>query len=582
MSDTMTESDKAADDGATGGLLPITSWAPHYKRSWLRGDLIAGLAVAALVVPKSLGYAGIAGVPIVHGLYAAAAGAIVYALFGTCRQIATGPSSALAAVAGSAVTISSLGEDEAVTLVAAITLVSGVLYAIFALFKMGWVSMFLSKPVVTGFLFGAAIEVVIGELPKLTGTSAEGINAFQKLSDWFASLGDINYTTLLVGLVALGIIVGIRFAPVDVPGALVLVVGGLIVSQIADLEGAGVALVGDVPRGLASPALPDIGFMLDNWALIGPAALGIMLIGFSQTAADARAFASKYRYQIDIDQESVAQAASNLTAGVFQGIPVSTSLSASSLNDQSGARTPVASLITGAIVLATLFFLAPLFSGLPKPVLAAIIIDAVVFGMMDVKAMKRLWRIARFDFWIAMAALVAVLASGVLAGVMVGVLLSLGWLVYINATPNIPTLGRLGRSRVYVNAQERPDCTQTEGVLIVEFDGGLFFGNADALEDRLRTLVGSGRIHTVIISLRSVNFIDSHGSDKLNQIVGLADTYGIDLRLTEIKSQVRQTLEMDGVIDRLGPDHVYDSIFNACSDHLDGDEPVPSAVAEQP
>ncbi len=209
-------------------FLPILDWGRNYDRSWLRGDLVAGLAVAALVVPKSLGYAGIAGVPIQHGLYAAAAGTILYALFGTARQISTGPSSALAAVAGSAVVLASVSGDEAVELVSAITLVTGLLFLLLAIFKMGWISLLLSKAVITGFLFGAAIEVVIGELPKITGTSIDGANAWRKLGNWIVGLDDLHGSTVLVGVISLVVIVGIRFSPIKIPGALALVAGGLV------------------------------------------------------------------------------------------------------------------------------------------------------------------------------------------------------------------------------------------------------------------------------------------------------------------------------------------------------------------
>jgi MFS superfamily sulfate permease-like transporter len=244
--------------------IPILQWAPQYKRRWLRLDLIAGLTVGALVVPKSLGYAGIAGVPIQHGLYAAAAGAILYAFFGTSRQIATGPSSALAAVAAGAVISAGVGgSEEAVTLVAAITFVTGILFLLLALFRMGWISQFLSKAVITGFLFGAAIQVVIGELPKITGTSIEGSNSWQKLFSWLQSVPETDLATLVVGVISLVLIFGLRFAVPKIPGALVLVIGGLLASAILGLGDLGVALVGEVPSGLPSLALPDLQFIID-------------------------------------------------------------------------------------------------------------------------------------------------------------------------------------------------------------------------------------------------------------------------------------------------------------------------------
>jgi len=570
---TPAQRDRAEQTSPPVGLarfLPILTWAPRYERAWLRGDLVAGLAVAALVVPKSLGYAGIAGVPIQHGLFAATAGAIIYALFGTARQVSTGPSSALAAVAGSAVALGAVSNDDAVALVVAITVVTGVLFLLLAVFRMGWISLLLSKAVITGFLFGSAIEVVIGELPKITGTSIYGTNSWQKLGSWIGGLGDIDGSTLLLGAVSLVVIIGIRFSPLKVPGALALLVGGLAASAIFDFESRGIALVGDVPRGFATPELPSLDFVADNVAVIGPAALGLLLIGFSQTAGDARSFAAKHGYRVDINQESLAQGMSNVGSGVMQGIPVSTSLSASSLNDQSGAKTPLASLTTGVLLILTLLVLAPVFSLLPLAVLAAVIIDAVVFGMMDVAEMRRLHRVARTDFWIAVAALLGVLGAGVLNGVLIGIGLSLVWLVYINATPKIPVLGRQPGTEVFRSVSRYPDSETYVGLLVVRFDGGLFFASADALGDRLRELAQqpTAAYDTVVVSFEGVDFIDSQGSAKVREILELAHTYDVELRLARVKPEVVDVLARDGVIDDLGEQNLFGNVHHACADHM--------------
>lgn len=551
-------------------FMPILQWAPQYDRSWLRPDLIAGLTVAALVVPKSLGYAGIAGVPIQHGLYAAAAGAILYALFGTCKQIATGPSSALAAVAAGAARAAAVTGDEAVALVAAITLVTGLLFLLLALFKMGWISQFLSKAVITGFLFGAAIEVVIGELPKLTGTSAEGSNAWQKLWSWLGTLPETDPVTLAVGTLSLLLILTLRFKAPKVPGALVLVALGIAATAFFDLGDLGLALVGDVPRGLPSLVLPSLQFILDNIQVIALASVGLLLIGFSQSAGDAREFASRHSYRIDIDQESVAQGMANVGSGLVQGIPVSTSLSASSLNDSAGAKTPVASLTTGALVILTLLFLAPLFSYLPKAVLAAVIIDAVVFGMIDIKEMRRLWNVKRSDFWIATAAILGVMGAGVLAGVLIGIILSLGWLVFVAADPNIPVLGRKSGTQVFRSIEEFPDDEIYPGLLVVRFDSGLFFASADSLGDRLRELAldADPRLDTVVINFAGINFIDSQGSHKVKEILKAVTAYGAELRLARVKANVLSMLQRDGVIDALGKDHVYANVYEAAADRI--------------
>ena len=543
----------------------MLGWIRSYDRGWLRGDLIAGVAVAALIVPKNLGYAGIAGIPLQNGLYAAAAGAILYAIFGTSRQISTGPSSGLAAVAASAVVVAGItGIQDVASFVALITVVSGALYLFLAVLKMGWIAQFLSRAVVTGFLFGAAIDVVIGELPKLTGTEVTGSNPLQELWSWLGTLGDAQLATVLVGGAALVVVFGLRVIEPRVPGALVLVVGGLVASWLLDLDAHGVALVGEVPRGLPTLRLPDGQLLAHHPSTVAIAAVALVLIGFSQTAGDARAFAARHRYRIDINQESVAQGMANVGAGLFQGMPVSTSLSASSLNDHSGARTGLASLTSGVLVLLTLLVLAPLFSDLPKAVLGALIIEAVVLGMMDVPEMRRLARVQRFDFWVAVAAIAATLLVGVLAGVMVGVGLSLLWLISVATRPPMPLLGREPGTQVFRELDEHPGDERFPGVVVLRLDGGLFFATSDALEDRIREMALSAPDVTgIVLDCGGVDFIDSQGSAKLREILELTGRAGVTLRLARVKPAVRELLRRDDVLDRIGGERIHGNIRQA-------------------
>jgi high affinity sulfate transporter 1 len=550
-------------------FVPMVGWIRSYERGWLRGDLIAGVAVAALVVPKNLGYAGIAGVPLQNGLYAAAAGAILYAIFGTSRQISTGPSSGLAAVAASAVAVAAItGTQNVASFVAAITLASGVLFLLLAVLRMGWIAQFLSRAVVTGFLFGAAIDVVIGELPKLTGTKVTGSNPLQELWSWLGTLGDSSLVTVLVGVVALVVVFGVRAVAPKVPGALVLVVGGLLASWLFDLGAHGVALVGHVPRGLPAFQVPraQLG---SHASTVAVAAVALVLIGFSQTAGDARTFAARHRYRIDINQESVAQGVANVGAGLFEGMPVSTSLSASSLNDHSGARTGLASLTTGVVVLLTLLVLAPVFSVLPKPVLAALIIEAVVMGMMDVPEMRRLAKVLRFDFWIAIAAIIATLLVGVLAGVIIGIGLSLIWLIAVATHPPMPVLGREPGTQVFRELDEHPGDEQLAGVTVLRLDGGLFFATADALEDRIREVAMSAPGSTgIVLDCGGMNFIDSQGSAKMAEILRLTGQADVTLRLARLKPAVREVLARDGFLDRIGDDKIHGNIDHAVNAQL--------------
>jgi anti-anti-sigma factor len=434
---------------------------------------------------------------------------------------------------------------------------------------MGWIAQFLSRAVVTGFLFGAAIDVVIGELPKLTGTEVTGSNPIQELRSWFGSLGDANRATVLVGAVSLVVVFGLRAVAPRIPGALVLVVGGLLASRIFDLGEHGVALVGHVPRGLPTLVLPEWQQVGDHAGTIALAAVALVLIGFSQTAGDSRTFAARHRYRIDINQESVAQGMSNVGAGLFQGMPVSTSLSASSLNDHSGARSGLASLTSGVIVLLTLLVLAPLFSDLPKAVLAAVITEAVVMGMMDVPEMRRLARVARFDFWIAIAAIAGTLLFGVLAGVMIGIGLSIIWLISVATRPSMPLLGREPGTEAFRELDEHPTDEQFPGVVVLRLDGGLFFATSDALEDRVRDVaLSTPGITGMVLDCEGIDFMDSQGSAKMGEILELTQQAGVTLRLARVKPAVREVLRRDGFLERIGDAKTHGSVQRGVDAHL--------------
>jgi anti-anti-sigma factor len=259
----------------------------------------------------------------------------------------------------------------------------------------------------------------------------------------------------------------------------------------------------------------------------------------------------------------------NVGSGLFQGMPVSTSLSASSLNESAGARTPVASLVTGGLVLATLLVLAPLFSDLPKAVLGAVIIDAVVFGMIDVGELRRFYRVTRFDFWVAVAAIVGVLSAGVLAGVVIGVALSLVWLVYVATRPPMPLLGREAGTQVFRTLDENPADETFPGITVLRMDGGLFFATAEALEERVREVTEQDQDRrALVLDLEGVDFIDSQGAAKVTELYELMEADGVTLRLARVKPQVLAILEVDGVIERIGAGHVHGNVYRAVEAQL--------------
>ena len=427
----------------------------------------------------------------------------------------------------------------------------------------GVVVQFLSRAVVTGFLFGAAIDVVIGELPKLTGTDSEGSSSFQELWSWLSTLDQAHLATVVVGVMALVVVFGLRWIAPQVPGALVLLVGGLVASGVLDLEARGVALVGDIPRGLPSFEVPDPGLLVDHAGTVLVAAFALVMIGFSQTAGDARAMASRHHYRVDIDQESVAQSAANIGAGVLHGMPVSTSLSATSLNDRSGARTGLASLTSGVTVLLALLFLAPLFSSLPKPVLSALIIEAVVMGMMDLGEMRRLRRVSRADFWVAGAAILGTLVFGILAGVVIGIALSLVWLVYVVTHPLVSTLGRERGTQVFRDLDTHPEDETTPGIVVLRMDGGVFFATADAFVDQVRATVLDPGVRSVVLHFAGVNFMDSQGAATVSELIRMAEESGVVLRLAAVRPAVLRVLEREGAVDLLGADRIHGNVHRA-------------------
>ncbi len=565
---------KSKGNGNQGGLarfLPIVGWLPNYDRSWLKNDIIAGLSVWALMVPTSLGYATISGVPVQYGLYAAAVGLIAFALFTTSKQVTQGPSSSTAAVLGAAVlAVASAGSDEAVAVAAAIVFVAGLLFIIMYLLKMGWISEFLAASVLTGFTFGVAINVAAGELFKITGTEKAGSNTWQKLWTWITSLPETSIPTLVVGILALLLVFGIKIFAPKIPGALVAVVLGIAATALLNLGDLGVALIAEVPSGLPSFVMPNIGMILDNLAMIVGAAVGLLLIGFSVTTAAVRDYANKHNYRININQELLAQGMSNVSSGLFQGIFDNGSLSKSPVNDDAGARSQISNLAQAVFIILTLMFLAPLFSALPEAVLGAIIIQAVVMGMMDVGEMKRLYKVKPWEFLAAMAALLGVMTFGILQGVAIGVALSIVWLVAVSALPYIPELGRKPNTHAFFDLNEHPDHQTYPGLSILRFDGGLFFVNAGALGDRLRDIrvQADPPLNGVVLSMEGVNFMDAEGADMLKKIAQAGKDQGIDLHIARLKPQVLEVLERSDVIDFIGAEHIHDDIASAVELHL--------------
>lgn len=549
--------------GFIARYVPIMQWLPRYDKGWLTPDFIAGLSVWALMVPQALGYADIAGVPVQYGLYAAMAGLILYAIFGTSRQMITGPSSTTAAVVGAAVlSVATAGSDEAVQLAAAITVVAGIFYFLLGVFKLGWVSNFLAASVLTGFITGLAIDIAVGQFENVFGYETSGDNTWQEFWSWLTNLSETSMITLLVGVGAFVIIYALKYFAPKIPGALVALLYGILVVVIFNVDEMGVVIVGTVPTGLPSLTLPDIS--LSDLPIILMGAIGVVLVGFSESLAAARLYAGKYHYDIDANQEMIAQGFSNIGSGLFQGFAVNGSLSKSAANDNAGAKSEMSSLIQGVIVILTLLFLAAIFQYVPWAVLGAIIITAVV-GLIEVEELKRLYQLNRAEFWLAVAAALGVLTFGTLQGIAIGVVLSLSVLVAAASKPLIPVLGRKPDDDIYYDIAEYPTAETYPGLTIIRFDGPLFFANTSALQDRIRelTIDVEPPVTTLILDMQSTNYADLEGADKLDQISTDLAGQGITLCLAQMHARTGRFLDKSGVLETIGSDNIYDSVDKA-------------------
>jgi high affinity sulfate transporter 1 len=473
-------------------------------------------------------------------------------------------------VGATVLAIAAAGSDEAVAIAAAIAMVAGLIYVVMYLLKLGWISEFLSASVLTGFTFGIGINVVAGELFKITGVQSSGSNTWQELWAWVTTLPQLNVATLVVGVSALVLIFGMKMLAPKVPGALLTVALAIAATYFLNLGNMGVELIGDVPRGLPKIVVPNIGLIFNNLALILGASVGLILIGFSVSTAAVREYANKYNYRVDINQELLAQGMANISSSFVQGFFENASLSKSPINDQAGARSQVSNLAQAVSIILTLVFFAPLFSYLPEAVLGAVIIEAMVMGVMDVPEMKRLFRVKRFDFYGALAALLGVLTFGILPGVAIGVALSFIWLVAVSAVPTIPELGRKPDSDAFYDIEQHPDGQTYPGLSILRFDGGLVFVNADALTDRMRDIYvrANSTLSGIILSMEGVDYIDADGADALKKIANAGKSANVAVYLARVKSQVIDVLNRDGVVDLIGADHIHDDIAAAVEMHL--------------
>ena len=549
---------------------PIFDWLPRYQKQWLSGDLSAGITVGIMLIPQGMAYAMIAGLPPVFGLYAALVPQIVYALMGTSRQLAVGPvamDSLLVASGLGALALSGLEEYIAMALFLALFM--GGIQLLFGLLKMGFLVNFLSKPVISGFTSAAAIIIGLSQLKHLLGTDIEGSSQIHiLLSNAFKTLGDTNLFTLGLGIAAIIVIRILKKINRKIPGALVAVVLGVLAVYFLGLSTSGVRIVGEVPDGLPALTMPA----LDTARIseLFPIALTLALIAFMEAISVAKAVEEKRgENHVKANQELVALGASNIVGSLFQSYPTTGGFSRTAVNDQAGANTGLASLISSAVVGLTLLFLTPAFYYLPNAVLAAIIMVAV-FGLIDLKYPARLWKNRKDEFVLLVITFLLTLGLGIKEGILLGVLASLLLLVYRTSKPHIAILGRIRDTPHFRNLDRfATDTENPEDFLILRFDGQLFFGNKDYFREQLQKQIekkGEG-LHYVILNAEAVNYIDSTAVFMLRSLVADLKKENIRFAVAGAIGPTRDILYTSGLIEDIGPENLF-SNTNEAFTHL--------------
>jgi high affinity sulfate transporter 1 len=551
--------------GALTRWLPILGWLPAYDRSWLRPDLVAGLTVWALLVPEAMAYADLAGMPPETGLYAALGAIVAYAIFGTSKQLFVGPSSTVAILSLS--TVGAIATtDNVVDLTIALALLVGVLSVVAGLFRLGFISVFMSKPVLTGFMFGLGLTVAVGQLPKLFGVEGGSGNFFEKLWAVVEELPDADLRTSLIGVRSLVVLLaGRRLFGHGVPMALIVVFASILLANLLDWSDLGVHVVGEIPASLPSLGLPDV--ELGDIGDLLPGALGIVLIAFAESYGAAQNYARKHGDDIDASQELIALGASNIGAGVLGGFTVDGSLSRTAAADDAGAKSQMAMLICGVITLVTILAFTPVFEELPEAVLGAVVISAI-WGTFNVAEMRRVWRANRLDFAAATIALLGVITIDLLPGLLIAVMMSFILVIYRASRPAMPQLERIPGGP-YVDA-ERWRTESTPGVIVVRFEAPLIFAGAEALEQRVDRLVDEAFAdeaaeppRAVVLDLESVSDIDTDGADTLASINATLTERGVSLLIARLNRAGRDALTRADAYDEIGEEHFFLSVRTA-------------------
>ena len=537
--------------------IPLVRILKNYQKAYLRGDLSAGLTVGVMLIPQGMAYAMIAGLPPIYGLYASTLPLIIYAFLGTSRQLAVGPVAMVSLLTASAIGLLADGGTELyISLAITLALFVGIIQFLLGVFKLGFLVNFLSHPVISGFTSAAALIIGMSQLKHLLGVNIPRSHHIHEIFlGALKQVDAINWVSFMIGIGGIALIIGVKKINKAIPGPLLAVLFGILTVWGFGLTDHSVKIVGNIPSGLPSLGLPSIN--IESIRLLLPAALAISLVSFMESIAVAKSIQSKHKdYNVIPDQELIALGLANVGGALVQSYPVTGGFSRTAINDQSGAKTGVASIISALLIILTLLFLTPLFYFLPNAILASVIMVAV-FGLIDIKEALHLWIANRSDFWMLVVTFVATLSLGIEQGIGIGVLLSLAMIIFKTTRPHVAVLGRVPNTIFYRNMERFDQLEERKDILIVRFDAQMYFANSNFLRDNIEELValkGDG-IRALIINAESINDIDSSAILAIEEILTDLNNKQIELFFSGVKGPVRDAMALGKLDEKIGEDN---------------------------
>jgi len=555
-------------------LLPILDWIPAYRREWLLPDVLAGVALWAVMVPEGMAYAGIVGVPPIMGLYTIVPALFAYALLGTSRQLVVGPDTATGLISALTVgAVATQGTADFNALTSTLAVLIGIFFFSFGVMRMGWVASFISTPVMRGFIEGLVYVTIIGQVPHLLGISGGSGNFFTKTWNVLQHLPDVSVGPVLTGILCLTAMLLLRYMAPAVPAALVVMAVATILIGLLGGEATGVHVAGHIPSGLPHLTSPN----LDPTILyeLAPGALAIVLVGYAEALGAAKAAAMQSGSDINPNQELVAHGPANILSGLFGGFLVVGSLSKTSVAIAAGARSQVANLVAAAFCLFTLILLTPLFRNMPQPALAAIVIAAMLH-LTKPRYLRDLFARSRWSFANAAIVIAGELTLGVLEGIALGVVLALLTLIYRTSHPQGAVLGQLPGTEAYRDVQRHPEAITFPGSLIWRIGGDLFFSSIGHVGEALKASLDARlNVNRVLLDFSQVNFIDSTASDEFLRLINELKNRGFTLAFARVRDAVRDDMRLAGIEAIVGPHNFYERLTDGVRAGSSKDRLVP-------